>query len=102
QVVAGLPWAGVLLSIGLMCAALCWMLYGWVPPGWALLGAALAVVRFGVFSYWVNSYYGGALAAAGGALVLGAAPRLLRRGHWRDGALLGAGLAILANSRPYE
>lgn len=106
QVLTGYPWTGVWLSMGLMCAALCWMLQGWVSPGWALAGGALVAVRFGVFSYWMNSYYGGALAAIGGALVLGALPRVFRRrggpGAWKDAALMGAGLAILANSRPYE
>jgi hypothetical protein len=102
QVFTGQPWAGVWLSVGFLCAALCWMLQGWVSPGWALLGGALAVARFGVFSYWMNSYYGGAVAAAGGALVLGALPRVMRRQNWRDAAAMGAGLAILANSRPYE
>ena len=102
QVLTGQPWTGVWLSVGFMCAASCWMLQGWVSPGWALLGGALAVARFGVFSYWMNSYFGGAVAAAGGALVLGALPRVLRRRDWRDAVAMGAGLAIPANSRPYE
>jgi hypothetical protein len=76
QVVAGHPWFGVWLSAALMCGAICWMLQGWLPPGWALLGGVLAVIRLGVFSYWANSYWGGAPAAIGGSLVLGALGRM--------------------------
>jgi hypothetical protein len=50
QVVMGHPFWGVWLSSGLMCAAICWALQGWMPAAWALAGGLLAVIRLGTFS----------------------------------------------------
>lgn len=102
KILTGHPWFGVLCATSLMCAAICWMLQAWLPPGWAFLGGLLAVLRIGLFSYWIDTYSGGSIAALGGALVLGALPRLTRGARFFDGLLMSAGVILLANSRPYE
>jgi len=97
------PWLGVLLAVGMMCALICWAFQAWAPPRWALLGGMLAVANFAVASSWTNNYWGGAVAAAGGALLLGAIGRILRREHLtRNSLLCGLALAIIAETRPYE
>ena len=100
--ILGHPILGVWLSVGLMCGAITWMLLAWLPARWAILGGALASVQFGLISYWAQSYWGGAVAALGGALVFGAVRRLLMAPRARDGILLSIGLLLLANSRPFE
>lgn len=124
----GHPWIGQLLVTAAMCSALCWMLQAWVPPRWALLGGALAGLRLGILSYWMNGYWCASAAALGGALALGAWPRIRKKYAGTAAALsrpvekgstlipvsrtgrqtilmsliLAAGLVVLANSRPYE
>jgi len=98
----GSPWIGELFVTALMCSCVCWMLQAWVPAPWALLGACLAALRVGVLSYWMNGYFATSLPALGGVLVLGALPRMQRSARVRDALRMGLGLAILANTRPYE
>jgi len=102
QVACGHPVAGLWLAAALLVAASGWMLLGWVPARWAILGAVLVALRLGAGSYWSQSYWGGTVAAIGGALVIGAARRLFRTVRAREAAALAAGLALLATSRPYE
>jgi hypothetical protein len=96
------PWVGVLLSTGLMCAAVCWMLQGWTGPWLALAGALFIALRVGILSYWMNSYWGGAMPAIGGALLFGAVPRIAFERRYAHAATWAVGLAILLNSRPYD
>jgi hypothetical protein len=105
QVVFRHPWWGVFISNGILGAVLYWALAGWVPRRWALLGSFLALLQWEVLGYWMNSYWGGSVAAIGGALLLGGFPRLragLRRNSPSNALLMALGVAILANTRPYE
>jgi hypothetical protein len=102
QVIGGHPIVGVWISTALASAAVCWMLLAWLPPWWAILGSLLAALHPGILLRWGQSYWGGTVALLGGALVFGAMRRIVRRPHVRDAVLMGVGLAVLANSRPYE
>jgi hypothetical protein len=99
---AGHPIVGAWLATGLAVAACCWMFQGWLPGRWALLGGGVVALHHGIQFYWGQSYWGGAIPMAGGALLFGAWARL-RRGPRLSAALLMAlGVGILANSRPFE
>jgi hypothetical protein len=102
QVVFGNAWYGVLTSMGLMFGSICWMLHGWVSSRYALITTGLSILVWGFTNAWINSYWGGAVAASGGALVIGAVPRLSRRPSAGLVAVASIGLVILANSRPFE
>ena len=99
---AGHPWVASLLLCAAMCAACCWALQAWLPPAWALFAGVLAILRFGIASYWINGYYGGCLGALGGALAVGAYPRLLRKPSLGLSLALGLGIAMIGYARPLE
>jgi hypothetical protein len=102
QKLFGHPWAGVLLSMGLFCAVIYWAFLAWLRPHWAFFGALLVGVEIGVLSYWANSYWGGCVPGAGGALALGALTRLRGRFRPLDAFLLAFGIFILLCTRPVE
>jgi len=93
--------AAVLISMAVLCGLITWALWGWLPPRWAIAGGLIAALQL-TGSYWSESYWGGTLAAIGGALVVGALARLMRHPAAAPSLAFGLGLAILANSRPYE
>ena len=99
---AGHPIWGVWLTCGLFAAALDWMLCGWVNRRWAMIGTAYAVAVLGITHSWATTYWGGMVAATGGALLLGGTRWTLRR--WTSGraVLTALGVVIVLNSRPYE
>jgi hypothetical protein len=101
QVLGGHPIVGVWLSIAGASAAICWMLQAWLPRYWALLGGILAAIHPTMVE-WSQNYWGGAVAALGGALLLGGYKRVVTQPQASDAFLLALGLVVLANSRPYE
>ena len=114
QLTTGRPIAGVWLASAAAAAAVCWWLQALVPRRFALLGGALLALQPGFALGWGQSFWGGAPAVAGSALLLGGAARLRSRGPGdahggrvrRPGpaaaAALGFGAAALAATRPYE
>ncbi len=103
QVLTGVPWVGVMLSMGAMCAVTYWALLAWLPSVWAFSGTLVLVdIELGVLSYWMNSFWGGCVPAIGGALVMGALLRLRDRKRVLYSFVMASGLIVLMNSRPLE
>lgn len=101
QVLTGHPIVGVWITNAIACAAVYWMLIAWVPSWLALVGGLMTALHPGII-FWSQMYYGGQLAMIGGALVFGAFRRLVHQPRVREALLLGLGIVIFANSRPYE
>lgn len=91
----GHAWGGVLLSAALMCAAILWMLRAWLDPAWSFLGALLPSVIFCVATVFVDTYWGGPLSAAAGAILFGALARGMP-------ALAVAAWSVIWLIRPFE
>src|SRR5437762_7618157 len=86
-VTVGLPIAGVWFSSAFACGALVWMLLAWLPPRWAIAGGFVAALH-PVMMQWSAAFWGGAVALAGGAMVLGALRRLWDAPKFSDGIVL--------------
>ncbi|QDU60826.1 hypothetical protein Pan216_16780 [Planctomycetes bacterium Pan216] len=106
RVATGMTLVGVWIGYVIASLALLWMLWAWLPPRWALVGTMLFTTHAnlaanGMFG-WSNTYWGGAPAMIGGALLFGALRRLLTRERLFDSFAMGVGVALLANTRPFE
>ena len=66
----GSPFYGVMLGDALMLFSFCLMLFAWVPYPWALAASGAVLLGLRTTTEWSSSYWGGAVAASGGALVL--------------------------------
>jgi hypothetical protein len=100
--VTGMAVFGVWLSFALACAATTWMLRAFFSRAWAMTGGLLGLATPQIFMAWGQSYWGGAVAWLGAALLLGGMVRFLRRASCLSAGISGLGLFILANSRPVE
>ena len=100
--VFGNPIAGVALCGITLCALICWALQAIVPSQWAFVGGLIAIIKIAVLNYWTMSYWGGAVAAIGGCLVVGAAVRWVKQPSWHYGITIAVGILIIGNTRPYE
>ena len=98
----GLPWLSVLLITAGFVGALYWMAAGWLPRSYALAASLAGLAVCGSMNWWFDNYFCIALPALGSALVLGSLPRIHARQRPASTAVLGAGLAILVLTRPYE
>ena len=70
QVLTGYPIVGEWICAGLAAAAICWMLYAWLPPRYAVLGGLVTAIH-PLFLEWGHNYWGGLVALLGGALATG-------------------------------
>ena len=93
---------GVWLACASAALATTWALSKEFSESWSLFGGSLAGLIM-VISYWSISYWGGALAAFGGALVLGSALSLLKGDFGsKSAASLSIGVGVLGLTRPFE
>jgi hypothetical protein len=102
QLIFGDQIYGVWLSCGLFAASLFWMMLAWTKSRWAIVGTVQMILLLGVNSYWSQSYWGGMVAAAGGALFLGGFRRLFEKLEVGSTVWMTLGGIILVNSRPFE
>jgi len=102
EILLGSPFYGVMISDDLMLLTFGLMLLSWVKPRCAVLVCALFALVLAPGMYWTDSYWGGAVAASGGALLFLGIGLSRKRQTPLAGAVLAVGILLLFWSRPYE
>jgi hypothetical protein len=98
----GRPFYGVLIGNALMLFTICLMLFAWVPTRWALAVSAMFALCLSPGMYWTDSYWGGSVAASGGALVLLGIGIYRKKQMPFAGAIFAIGALLLFWTRPFE
>lgn len=98
---------GSWLAMGLALACLFWMLCAWIPARWALLGCLLLTINVPMIMAWSQTWWGGSLQLAAGALLFGSMKRIIEpdrwsRPTWFYASLFATGAVVLAITRPFE
>ena len=96
------PFTGSSSGNALMLFTICLMLFAWVSSQWALAVSAMFGLILSPTMYWTTSYWGGSVAASGGALVLLAIGLYLKRPTPHAGVVFALGALLLFWTRPYE
>ena len=101
-IVGGFAGLGVWLSHAVAVGGICWFLGQFTAVRWALLGALSFGLHDRVVMWWGQTYWGGAVAALGGALLFGGFAGWLRDCKTSSSVMMGIGAGVLAASRPAE
>lgn len=102
QRVFGSAFYGVLIGNALMLFTFCLMLFAWVPYPWALAVSGMVGLCLPPQMYWTNSYWGGSVAASGGALVLLGIGIYRAKQALPAGVIFAFGALLLFWTRPFE
>ncbi len=97
----GLRVAGLWLASAAAAVAICWAVAAVVPFEIAWMAGLLCAIHPTMLE-WNGYLHVGALAAAAGALAIGGALRLASNPRTPAALAMGVGIAVLANTRPYE
>lgn len=98
----GMEIYGVWLSFVAAAVATVWALLAVFPPRWAVWAGGLSLFNHTLLLKWAFSFWGGAVAMLGGALLMGGLLRLYKRPSVSPALGACSGLFLLAFSRPLE